>query len=306
MSDTHSNNLVIEPQRKTTVLKRLTSKLTKRSSEGNFTEGGGVNLPPLPVPSIPTTFHAPSSNGTTTLTTGTTTTSGGGKSGNSRTAASLIDLDVTTERHYFKEIVVMNMSSLTKAVYENNLEGLTKLVNSHKRDINKLDKTYGVSALYLAVALDRREMVKFLLTTSALRVNMAKMTHASPTSTTTPSTPMTPSGTPSSGTVNGMATNIIVNVEIGCPALKRTPLMIACLMGHFELVKTLLQHNANMYAVDVFGCTCFHYSLFNVNNDIFNHLLTTSAASTNGKHEVIPLENMNDLTGKSLCIMLHV
>lgn len=73
-------------------------------------------------------------------------------------------------------VSVAKLNSLQKAVYENDIKRVIKLISEKDRDVNKLDSFHNCTALHIAAEYNRLEIARILLDpTNSLQGNWGNL-----------------------------------------------------------------------------------------------------------------------------------
>lgn len=164
------------------------------------------------------------------------------------------------------------LNKLQKAVLDNNVTRAKSLIKQSKRDVNKVDTVHGFTALHIAASFNLIECALLLIKApTVLKLNTSSSLGASP------------HYRPTSQTKKGLKSLSIMSLKtcnVNCQDRKgRTPLMLAVVCRHIEMVKLLLENNASFNITDSYGVTSLHYALL-VNDVAIMQLMLHKRAPT--------------------------
>ncbi|KAJ3212141.1 hypothetical protein HDU67_004011 [Dinochytrium kinnereticum] len=142
------------------------------------------------------------------------------------------------------------LNSLQKAVYSGDVKKVKALLTDKKRDVNKLDTYHGFTALHIAAEENQVEIAGILLD---------------------PSKALSPKD---SKKISEFATSPLKKCDVNCVNQEnRTPLTMAVIRGHLDMIRFLLDNGADPDSVDLLGCTPLHYAVVTGNNQALGILL---------------------------------
>ncbi|KAJ3099007.1 hypothetical protein HDU97_003534 [Phlyctochytrium planicorne] len=142
------------------------------------------------------------------------------------------------------------LNSLQKAAYNGDAKKVRALLCEKKRDINKVDSYHGVTALHIAASGNNVDIAELLLD---------------------PTKAVSPKETKK---ISELTTSPLKKCNIDSLNLEhRTPLSLAVMGGHLDMVSLLLQHGADPDSSDLLGCTPIHYAVLTENLRILSILL---------------------------------
>ncbi|KAJ3053656.1 hypothetical protein HK097_003731, partial [Rhizophlyctis rosea] len=168
----------------------------------------------------------------------------GGGIGSLGEGTTFLDLTPASVKSSVGNVNPKKLNSLQEAVYKADLKKVQQLMGEKKRDVNKLDSYHRFTALHVAAEHNREEAARLLL-----------------------------GGVQSKeGGSGGKETLKRANPNM-TNADGRTPLMLAVIMGHTNLVRLLLDYGASVDITDVLDCAALHYTLLNRDAVSFNLIM---------------------------------
>ncbi|TPX35771.1 hypothetical protein SmJEL517_g01877 [Synchytrium microbalum] len=145
-----------------------------------------------------------------------------------------------------------HLNSLQLAVFKGEIPKMLKLMSEPDRDLNKLDRKHGFTAVHLAILQNKMDVFKELVGHS-------------------PQVVTKPSDLPELPTVRRCGLNTQDNHG-------RSPLVLATIFGRNDMVAHLMFLGADPNSLDEVGCTALHYSLLTDNKSVFDLVLAKNPA----------------------------